>query len=195
MPAPQLVLASSSPYRRQLLAQFGVDFTCAPPHIDESAKPGEVPGELALRLSGEKSRALEASFPDALIIGSDQVIVTEDGRILGKPGNHATATAQLQSVSGKVVRLITGIALLNAASGKLQLDSVEYEIGYRNLSDASIERYLQQEQPYDCAGALKSEGPGIALLSYMRGDDPSAVIGLPLIKLAGMLSNEGVELI
>ena len=189
-----LILASSSPYRRNLLEQLGLEFTCISPDIDETAISGEKSDELALRLSMEKSRALQSSHPHHLIIGSDQVITTGDGVILGKPGDHATAVAQLQCVSGNTVSLITGVALLNSFTGNLQLDSVCYEIGYRCLSDSMIENYLQREKPYDCAGSLKSEGLGISLLTHLRGDDPSAIIGLPLIRLASMLRNEGVKL-
>ncbi len=190
----KLVLASSSIYRKELLQRLQIDFATASPDIDESRLENEPIPDFVRRLSIEKSKALRDEFPQALIIGSDQVIVTQHGEVQGKPLNHEKAFKQLQQVSGSEVELITGLALFNSKRDTVQYDSVSYKIGYRTLTTAQIENYLRAEQPYNCAGSLKSEGLGTSLLTYLRGEDPTAIIGLPLIKLTDMLLAEGIEI-
>lgn len=192
-PRPPLVLASTSPFRRELLARLNYPFVTANPQTDETPLPGEPPEALALRLAEAKARAVATQFPEALIIGSDQVAVL-DGQIYGKPGNHARATAQLQAMQGRCVRFYTALCLYNSATGDVQLEGILTEVHFRPLDDASIERYLLAEQPYQCAGAAKCEGLGISLLEAIRGDDPNALIGLPLIALCRMLRHAGVLL-
>ncbi len=190
----KLVLASSSPYRKQLLERLQIPFETASPDIDESKKPTESPRDYVKRLSIEKAKTLMYTYPNALIIGSDQIALTANNEIQGKPLTHDNAVAQLKQASGNEVDLITGLALFNSKTEKVQFDLVEYKIGYRKLTEQQIENYLSAEQPYHCAGALKSEGLGSSLLTYLRGDDPTAIIGLPLIKLTDMLQEEGIEL-
>jgi MAF protein len=175
-----------------LLERLGLAFSWAPPEVNEEPLAGESPGELVQRLAGSKAVNLAGRFPGALIIGSDQVAVLPDGKMLTKPRGHAAARSQLQSCSGRAVRFLTGVCLLDADSAGMQSDVVECEVFFRELPDAEIERYLLAERPYDCAGAFKSERLGIALLSGMRMPDPSALIGLPLITLAEMLRRAGV---
>ncbi|WP_006788498.1 Maf family nucleotide pyrophosphatase [Thiorhodospira sibirica] len=188
---PPLVLASSSPFRAQLLAQLGLQFQCVSPDIDESPQPDETAPALVQRLAIAKAQAVASHHPQALIIGSDQCALL-NGQILGKPGHHANAVAQLRAARGQWVVFHTGLCLLNSASGHLQVDEVAYQVQFRPLSDAQIEHYLQREQPYQCAGSFKSESLGIALFERMQGDDPSALIGLPLIRLVTMLHAEGL---
>jgi len=193
MPAAlPLVLASSSPFRKQLLARLGIDFAASSPRLDESPLPGESPRDLVTRLAVSKARAVSGTHP-GLIIGSDQVATTGSD-ILGKPGNHEQACAQLAFLSGRRVTFHTGLCLLNSASGELQVDEVPYHVQFRPLGAQQIERYLCAEQPYDCAGSFKSEGLGITLFERMEGDDPTALIGLPLIRLTSMLAQAGVLL-
>jgi 7-methyl-GTP pyrophosphatase len=196
---PQLILASTSPYRRQLLERLGLEFETASPRVDESRRPGEAPRELALRLAQAKASAVAASHPEALVIGCDQVAVLE-GEVLGKPGSHENAVRQLQKASGRCVSFLTGLCLLDGSSrdgssGATQLALVPYSVYFRRLTDAQIEHYLRREQPYDCAGSFKSEGLGIALFERMEGDDPSALVGLPLIRLVHMLETAGMPVI
>ncbi|WP_455386141.1 Maf family protein [Acidihalobacter prosperus] len=186
-----LVLASSSRYRRELLARLHLPFASDSPDIDETPLDGEDPLAMVRRLSCAKAEALRSAHPDALIIGSDQCAVL-DGRIIGKPGDHATAVAQLRASSGRSMMVHTGLCLLDTASGETQVDVVSYDILFRELDDAEIEAYLRLEQPYDCAGSVKSEGLGVSLLEHMRGDDPSALVGLPLIRLGAMLREAGL---
>jgi septum formation protein len=186
-----LVLASSSRYRRELLARLHLPFVSDSPDIDETPLDGEEPLAMVRRLSCAKAAALRGAHPDALIIGSDQCAVL-DGRIIGKPGDHATAVAQLRASSGRSMMVHTGLCLLDTASGETQVDVVSYDILFRKLDDAEIEAYLRLEQPYDCAGSVKSEGLGVSLLEHMRGDDPSALVGLPLIRLGAMLREAGL---
>ena len=193
MPQP-LILASTSPYRRALLERLGLPFAVANPETDETPLPGEAPEALSLRLSEAKARAVAAQFPDALIIGSDQV-ATVDGKIYGKPGNHEKAVAQLQELSGQTVNFFTGLCLFNAATGRAQVQGVPTLVTFRQLSVSDIENYLQREPAYNCAGSAKSEGLGIALLQSMTGDDPNALVGLPLIALCTMLQAEGVRIL
>lgn len=191
---PTLVLASTSPYRRELLARLGLPFVVANPQTDESPLPGESPEALALRLSAAKARAVADTYPDALIIGSDQV-ATVDGKIYGKPGDHQRAVAQLRELSGKTVNFFTGLCLYNSRSGRSQVQGVPTLVSFRQLGDLEIENYLRREPAYNCAGSAKSEGLGIALLSSLQGDDPNALVGLPLIALCDMLREEGVAIL
>ncbi len=188
-----LVLASSSPYRKALLERLGVPFRCASPDVDETPLPGETPENCALRLAVLKARAVGSAFPDARIIGSDQV-ATLDGARLDKPGTHANAVRQLTLASGRSVRFDTAVALLNAHSGGIGTAVVACEVKFRVLSPRTIETYLQREQPYDCAGSAKAEGLGIALIERIDTPDPTSLIGLPLIALTGLLAAAGVEL-
>ncbi len=190
----KLILASTSPYRRELLGRLGLTFDVANPQTDESSLPNETPETLALRLSEAKARAVVADFPDALIIGSDQV-ATVDGKIYGKPGTHERAVAQLHELSGKTVNFFTGLCLLDAKSGESQVRGIPTLVTFRQLSDSEIENYLRREPAYNCAGSAKSEGLGIALLTSMQGDDPNALVGLPLIALCDMLRSHGVNIL
>ena len=189
----KLVLASTSAYRRELLQRFGLPFEVARPDIDESPLPGETPQATAERLAVEKARAVAGQFEDALIIGSDQVAHMGDTRF-GKPGTVERAVAQLQSMSGRTVVFHTALAVLNTRSGRVQLDAVPTEVRFRRLTDDEIVRYVNKERPLDCAGSAKSEGLGITLLDALSGDDPNALVGLPLIALARLLRNEGIAL-
>ncbi|MCP3869997.1 MAG: septum formation inhibitor Maf [Gammaproteobacteria bacterium] len=188
----RLVLGSTSRYRKQLLERLGIDFTTASPSIDESAREGEKPEALVVRLAESKARAAGSSFPDSLIIGSDQVACIE-GRMLGKPGTHKAAIAQLKKAAGKRVTFYTGLCLLNTATGAVQTVSEPFHVHFRPLTASQIENYLSKEQPYDCAGSFKSEGLGISLFERLEGDDPNALIGLPLIRLIDMLASEGIS--
>lgn len=188
-----IILASSSPYRRELLERFGLPFIAESPDIDESPHSEESPRELVMRLAESKARALAQRYPAALIIGSDQVAVLGD-RILGKPGNRENAIAQLSQCNGKRLVFHTGLCLLDAATGKAQVDDVLFEVKFRTLTAGQIERYVDADQPYHSAGSFKAESLGITLFEYLHGDDPNALIGLPLIRLTQMLANTGVDL-
>ena len=190
---PSLVLGSTSPFRRELLSRLGLPFDTAAPEVDENQLPDEPPETLVSRLAEAKADAVGAAHPASLVIGSDQVACL-DGRILGKPGNRENARRQLRDASGRRVSFYTGLCLLNTASGRKQLACEPFHVQFRRLSDAQIERYLEREQPYNCAGSFKSEGLGIALFERLEGDDPNALIGLPLIRLVTMLGSEGIEL-
>ena len=189
-----LILASSSEYRRQLLQKLLIPFNSISPKIDEIALDGEKPHQTALRLAQEKAKKIGAEYPHALVIGCDQV-ATLDGEQLGKPMNHQNATKQLQTMRGREVTFHSALCLFNAATGNMQAEVVPYLVRFRQLTDEQIENYLTKEQPYQCAGSAKSEGLGIALMERMIGEDPNALIGLPLIKLITMLQNEGVNVI
>ena len=189
-----ILLASSSQYRRQLIEKLGISVDFDKPEIDETPLPQEFPEDLAKRLSMSKAEALRETYPNHFIIGSDQVAELE-GELLGKPGNHSSATRQLQTARGKIMHFHTGIALLNASTGKIQYRCSRYQVKFRQLTDAQIDSYLKKETPYDCAGSFKSEGLGIALFEYIRGDDPNSLVGLPLIQLTDMLSNEGIDVL
>lgn len=193
-PLMPLILASSSVYRRELLQRLRLPFECVSPAIDESARPDETPATTAVRLALKKARAVAAAHPQALIIGSDQVAEL-DGTPLGKPGNHANAVCQLRAMRGQRVVFHTALCLLDAASGRHQLENAVTTVLLRALTDAQIERYLQLEQPYDCAGSAKVESLGIALAEKITSDDPTALIGLPLIILVSMLKREGIEVL
>ena len=191
---PAIVLASTSPYRRDLLARLRLPFEVRAPAVDETARPGEAARETALRLAQAKARAVAPECPAALIIGCDQVAAL-DGASLGKPGTHANAVAQLKAMRGKSVVFHTALALFNARTRALQTAEVPTTVRFRHYDDAEIERYLAAERPYDCAGSAKIEGIGIALVESVHSADPSALIGLPLIQLAAMLRNEGVAIV
>jgi len=189
-----LVLASASPYRRTLLDRLGLPFEVMPANIDESPLPNESPRASALRLAEAKARAVAALRSQALIIGSDQV-ADLDGRHLGKPGVHDAAVAQLRALSGRTVTFHTGVAVCDSGSGRCRATLVDVVSTFRMLSDNDIDDYLRRERPYDCAGAVKSERLGIALFERIVSDDPTALIGLPLIALIDLLRAEGVRVI
>jgi septum formation protein len=191
---PPIILASTSKYRRALLARLGLSFEVASPEVDEIPLPREIPRDTARRLAEAKARAVAARFPQAIVIGSDQVAVL-DGATLGKPGNHANAMRQLKAMRGKEVVFHTALCVFDAASGMAQTRVVPYCVRFRDYSDAQIEHYLRREQPYDCAGSARCEGLGIALIAEMRGEDPNALIGLPLIALTEMLAARGVDIL
>lgn len=189
-----LILASSSPYRKELLARLRLPFEAISPEVDETPLPKEAPQETALRLAQVKARKIAETHPQALVIGCDQV-ATLDGVQLGKPGNHENAIKQLQMMRGRTVIFHSALCLYNAKTQNMQADVVPYEVAFRQLTDAQIEHYLRAEEPYNCAGSAKSEGLGISLISSMQGNDPNALIGLPLIKLITMLQNENMSVI
>ncbi|HIE91232.1 MAG TPA: septum formation inhibitor Maf [Methylophilaceae bacterium] len=189
-----LILASSSIYRRELLRRLLINFSTISPHVNEVILKGEKPQETALRLSQEKARKVGAEYPHALIIGCDQV-ATLNGEPLGKPLNHNNATKQLRAMRGEEVTFHSAVCLYNANTNSIQAEVVPYLVKFRKLTDEQIESYLIKEQPYHCAGSAKSEGLGIALIESMVGDDPNALIGLPIIKLITMLQNEGINAI
>ncbi len=188
-----LVLASSSPYRRELLNRLRLPFTCSSPDIDESPKSGESAETLVRRLARSKAQALAARFPQHLIVGSDQVAVL-DGQIIGKPHTFERARQQLSAASGSSVTFLTGLTLLNSHTGQYQTDHVPFVVHMRTLDTASIERYLHAEQPYDCAGSFKAEGLGVSLFRSTEGSDATSLVGLPLIRLVDMLIKEGITL-
>jgi len=190
---PRLVLASTSPYRRELLGRLQLPFEVCAPETDETPLSGEVPAATAERLAVAKAAAVVEKYPDALIIGSDQVAYCGNQRY-GKPGNRENARLQLRSLSGKIVVFHTGLCLLNTRSGRRHLRGVATEARFRELSDAEIERYMDKENALNCSGSARSEGLGISLLEWMRSDDPTALVGLPLIALAEMLRAEGIPL-
>lgn len=189
-----LVLASSSPYRQALLAKLGLPFTAATPAVDESARAGESAAALVERLACAKAAALAERFPHHLIIGSDQVAGL-DGEILGKPGHFDAARRQLQAASGRRVTFFTGLCLLDTRDGTRHSLVEPFSVVFRPLSDAQIDAYLRREQPFDCAGSFKSEGLGIALFERLEGDDPNALVGLPLIRLVALLGAAGIDVI
>lgn len=189
-----IVLASSSPYRRELLDKLGFAYRSKKPDVDETPFPDEAPNELVARLAESKARAVMSQFPNALIIGSDQVAVL-DGDILGKPGTKARAIEQLKKASGRRVTFLTGLSLLDSESGIAQTEVVPFDVHFRKLTDTMIDRYLEREQPFNCAGSFKSEGLGIVLFDKLEGEDPNTLIGLPLIRLTRLLEQAGVEVL
>lgn len=189
-----LVLGSTSAYRRELLSRLHHPFEVASPEVDETARPDESPHDLACRLALAKAHAVARRFPHAVVIGSDQV-ADLDGQALGKPGDHARATAQLRRMRGRLVVFQTAVAVVCADSGFEQTDLAAVRVRFRDLSDAEIEAYLRAEQPYDCAGSAKSEGLGIVLLESIDSDDPTALVGLPLIRTCRMIRAAGVDLL
>lgn len=186
---PRLVLASTSPYRRELLKKLELPFECAAPQVDEMPLPGESPRQLVLRLAQAKAMALKERYPDHLIIGSDQVCVL-DGKITGKPHTEENAHQQLRKASGHVVTFYTGLALYNSATGHLQTECEPFDVHFRQLTESEITHYIQKEQPLNCAGSFKSEGLGISLFNRLEGRDPNTLVGLPLIALCKMLRHE-----
>ncbi len=191
-PPVTLVLASTSPYRRELLSRLGLPFSVASPDTDESPLPGEAAETLALRLAEAKARAVAPAYPQALIIGSDQVAIA-NGKIYGKPGTHERAVAQLQELSGQSVNFYTALCLYDSRNDSRQICGVPTLVKFRSLSNSEIENYLAREPAYNCAGSAKSEGLGIALLDSLSGDDPNALVGLPLIALCAMLRQAGMN--
>ena len=195
MPSPRrIVLASTSRYRRALMERLGIAFDCADPQSDESVIPGESGAATALRLAEAKARAVAARFPQALIIGSDQV-ASCGGLRLDKPGNHENAVRQLTAMSGRKARFDTAVAILDAATGQLHKKIVPCEVTFRHLSARQIETYLRLEQPYDCAGSAKVEGLGITLIERIETEDPTSLIGLPLIALTELLALAGTPVL
>jgi len=188
-----LVLASSSPYRRELLSRFKLPFDVFNPDIDESPRTAEKAKEISVRLAREKAFKVASHYSSSLIIGSDQTAECQN-EIIEKPNTHTNAVKQLQFLSGQVVTFYTSLCLLNTQTKKLQECVVDFEVKYKKLNAEIIESYLLKEQPYNCVGSIKSEGLGITLLDYIRGEDPTALVGLPLIELSNMLRNEGVIL-
>ncbi len=191
---PRLLLASSSPYRHQLLKKLQLDFDWDRPDIDETPKLDEPPEALVLRLASTKAQTLASKYPQHLIIGSDQVAAF-DHQIIGKPGNHEKAFAQLKKFSGNKVLFYTGLCLFNPQTQNCHIQLETNQVHFRNLRDAQIENYLQREMPYDCAGSFKSEGLGISLFQSMEGRDPNSLIGLPLMALVDLLEKEGVNVL
>ena len=186
---PNLILASTSPYRRVLLEKLGLPFECAAPNVDESPQPGESPRHLVVRLAQEKAKSLAARFPDHLIIGSDQVCIL-DGMITGKPHTEENARQQLLKARGSIVTFYTGLALYNSSTGHLQTECEPFDVHFRHLSEQEIDDYVRKERPLNCAGSFKSEGLGIALFDRLDGRDPNTLVGLPLIALCQMLRRE-----
>lgn len=189
----ELILASSSPFRRELLERLGLPFQCIRPDIDETREAEENLEQQVTRLASAKARKIADKAADALIIGSDQ-LATCEGEIFSKPGSEQAASAQLRKMAGKTLIFKTGLCLLNSRTGLEQLDCVEYKVHFRNFTEAEIQRYVIAEKPFNCAASFKSEKLGISLVESMEGKDPSALIGLPLILLAAMLRNEGLNI-
>lgn len=188
-----LVLASTSRYRAELLRRLGLRFTTFAPGISEIRLPGETPEALVVRLACAKAEAASAVFEDGLAIGSDQVAVL-DGETLGKPGSHAKAVAQLMKMSGRTVEFLTAVAVTDLEAGTTRHDVARTRVQFRDLDADAIERYLEREPAYDCAGSFKSEGLGITLVSAIEEDDPTALVGLPLIRLCALLRESGLEI-
>ncbi len=190
----KIILASSSPYRRQLLERLHLDYECHSPNIDESIHDGEQAHDYVCRLAQAKAQSIAEKYPQAVVIGSDQCALLDD-EILGKPGSHARALEQLRRAQGKTVVFHTGVCVLSLERRFCAVDDVPFEVVFRNLSDKQLEHYLEVEQPYDCAGSFKAEGYGACLFSALRGDDPNALIGLPLLRLTRMLEQAGIEVV
>lgn len=189
-----IILSSTSPVRKALLQRLQIPFETVAPNVDETPRPGESPAELVARLAEAKARAVADEFPHHLIIGSDEVGDLE-GVIISKPGNHENAVQQLRVLSGQWVRFVTGLCLYNSRTQHAQLWVEPFDVLFRPLSQTDIEAYLRLDQPYQCAGSLKAEGLGIVLLQELKGADPAALLGLPLIRLVDMFHNEGVHLL
>jgi septum formation protein len=192
--APTLILASSSSYRRELLERLGLPFSVVAPEIDEALEAGEIPAAASVRLAEAKARAVAARHPNALIIACDQMAAC-DGIAIGKPRDRNDALAQLKSMRGRTIVFHTALALLNARTGRCQTALVDVASTFRSLGDEQLEAYVDRDQPYDCAGSVKCEALGIALFSRIASDDPTALIGLPLIRLTDMLTAEGVQIL
>lgn len=189
-----LILGSTSPYRRELLARLRLPFEVASPEVDETPQAGEAPRDLARRLALAKAQAVAGRFPTAVVIGSDQV-ADLGGRPLGKPGTHERAVAQLRQMRGRTVVFQTAVAVVCQATGFAEVDLAPVRVKFRDLTDEEIETYLRAETPYDCAGSAKSEGLGIALLESIENDDPTALVGLPLIRTVRLLRAAGLPLL
>ncbi len=190
----EIILASASPFRKQLLDRLKLDYKSFPPDIDEAIIPGEDASSYVCRLAESKASRVAADHPQAVVIGSDQCALLDE-KILGKPGSHENALRQLREAQGKTVVFHTAVCVLNLSAGFSAIEDVVYEVEFRNLSDRQLDHYLRVEEPYQCAGSFKSEGYGACLLNTMRGDDPTALIGLPLMTLTRMLENAGVEVV
>ena len=190
---PGLILASTSPYRRLLLEKLGVEFDCVSPEVDETRGPDEPPQALVARLGSEKSRAVARLYPRAVVVGCDQVAVFEN-RVIGKPGSMEKARAQLEQASGRTLEFMTAVCVTRLGTDQSCTEVDICRVSFRPLTQQQIERYLEQERPLDCAGSFKSEGFGISLLERIEGDDPNALIGLPLIRLVRMLAAFGIEI-
>lgn len=190
----QLILGSTSPYRRELLERLQIPFATASPAIDETRFDDESAHAMVKRLSLAKAKAVAGQHPDALIIGSDQCSVLHE-QVIGKPHTHANAIRQLQNASGETVSFLTGLCLYDSRDGSYQLDVIPFQVDFRELTDAEIDSYLRKDEPYNCAGSFRSESLGITLFKRMHGDDPTALMGLPLIRLSEMLRQAGVELL
>ena len=193
MSKQKLILASSSPFRRALLGRLMIPFDVVAPEIDETPLPNEAAVDLVLRLAVEKAKIVAGQMEGALVIGSDQVALHGKDEIVGKPVDHDHAVRQLRQASGQTIVLYTGVALVNSSTGHTQSDVVPYTVKFKTLTDDQIESYLTKEKPYGCSGSLRADGLGIALLERFEGDDPTALIGLPLIRLVSMLEAEGVR--
>ncbi len=191
----KIVLASTSPYRKELLKQLGVPFVAAAPDFVEEIDPNISPALLVKHLATGKAQSLAERYPDALIIGSDQVFADQRGRPIGKPGDMQTAFSQLKQMVGRTHTFYTGLTLLDSRNGNIQSDCAEFSVSFRRLRDDQIDSYLRRERPFDCAGSFKIEGLGIALMEQMAGEDYNALIGLPLIKLVHMLDQAGVDVL
>jgi len=189
---PRLILASTSRYRRELLERLRLPFEALSPEVDETPLPGEPPAHLAERLALAKARSLAARFPDAVVIGADQV-ADVDGSAIGKPGTHERAVEQLRAMSGRTIVFQTALAVVRESTGYAEVRRVPVSVRFRTLADAEIESYLRTEQPYDCAGSAKCETLGIALLEAIESDDPTALIGLPLIRTSQLLRAAGLD--
>jgi len=190
----KLILASSSPYRRQLLDRLRLEYECISPEVDESPVADESATDYVRRLAEAKAREVAQKYPDAIVIGSDQCALL-DGRILGKPGSHENALWQLEQAQGKTVRFHTGVCVLRQTDAICLVEEEPFEVDFRRLEAHQLEHYLQVEKPYDCAGSFKAEGYGVCLFSALRGEDPNALIGLPLLKLIPMLERAGIRVI
>ncbi len=189
-----IILASTSAYRRALLSRLDLPFQCMPPDVDEGALPGETPRALAARLALAKAAVIADAHPGALVIGSDQVAAIDD-HVMGKPGTFERARAQLRRCSGRAVQFYTGVALLSRVRGVERCHVEPFTVRFRTLTDAQIANYLLREQPFDCAGSFKAEGLGIALFEQMQGNDPTSLEGLPLIALNALLAEAGVDVL
>jgi septum formation protein len=190
----QLVLSSSSPYRKAVLNKLGIAFAVETPDIDESIRDGESPEHMVKRLAQEKALAIQDKYPQSLIIGSDQIALL-NGHIFGKPGDQKNAIEQLTAESGQQVQFLIGLCLLNSETGNLQVSCENFAVQFRELNQQQIEYYVEKDKPFNCAGSFKSEGLGMALFAKLSGDDPNALLGLPLIKLVSMLDNEGFSVL
>jgi len=190
----KIILASSSPFRQQLLDRLQLTYESHAPDIDETIKPDEDASAYVCRLAESKARHVAQNYPEAAVIGSDQCALLGT-KILGKPGSHESALQQLREAQGETVVFHTGVCVLNLSTGFSAIEDVPFEVDFRVLSDRQLERYLRVDQPYQCAGSFKAEGYGSCLFSKMRGDDPSALIGLPLLRLIAMLESAGVEVV